>query len=179
MRSAPEIPVLSTERLILRGHRLDDFQSCASLWNDINVTHFITGKASTPAESWSRLLRYAGHWALLGYGFWAVEERATGRFVGDVGLADFKRDIRPDFGGAPEVGWVLATWAHGKGYATEAVTAALHWSTTNRRTQRHVCMIDPENAASRRVAEKCGFAPFAETTYLESAVVLMERLGEA
>ncbi|MGD1877927.1 MAG: GNAT family N-acetyltransferase [Kiloniellaceae bacterium] len=176
MTTRHDVPVLTTERLVLRGHTADDFTDYAALRADPEVVRYITGKPSTPSESWSRLQSSAGHWALLGFGFWAVEERASGRFVGEGGLGDFKRDIEPGFDGAPEAGWVLAPWSHGKGYATEAVKAALAWGEQSLAMTRCVCMIDPVHAASLRVAEKCGFTPFAETTFKESPVVLLERL---
>jgi RimJ/RimL family protein N-acetyltransferase len=69
------------------------------------------------------VLRYAGLWTLVGLGYWVARDRATGRFVGEGGLADFRRDLTPALGNAPEVGWVLAPWAHGRGLATEAVRA--------------------------------------------------------
>lgn len=169
------VPVLATDRLLLRGHRRDDFENCCALWGDPAVVRHISGRPASATETWGRLLKYAGLWSLLGYGYWAVEERETGRFVGDVGLADFHRDIEPGFGGAPEAGWVLATWAHGKGYATEAMTAVLAWADEHLTAPRVVCMIDPANPASLRVAEKCGFTRFADTRYLDSPVVLMER----
>jgi len=171
-----DIPVLTTERLSLRGPATDDFQHLTALWGDPDVVRHISGNPSTPSESWMRLLTSAGHWALLGFGYWMVEERASGRFVGQVGLADFKRDIEPDFGGAPEAGWVLAPWSHGKGYATEAVQAALAWGEANLAMTRCVCMISPDHPASLRVAEKCGFTPFAETEFKSSPVILLERL---
>jgi RimJ/RimL family protein N-acetyltransferase len=61
----------------------------------------------------------------MGFGFWVVREKSTGRFVGEVGLANFRRDIEPSLGESKEAGWVLSPWAHGKGFATEAVRAAL------------------------------------------------------
>jgi len=172
----PDIPVLTTERLILRGHRVEDFDELARLRADPRVARHIGGKTLTPAESWSRLLGAAGHWTLMGYGFWVVEERASGRLVGEVGLADFKRDIEPGFGGAPEAGWVLAPWSHGKGYATEAAEAALAWAEKNLGMARCVCMIDVDHPASRRVAEKCGFTLFAETEFKGDPVILLERV---
>ena len=72
-------------------------------------------------------MRYRGLWPVLGYGYWAVEETASGRFVGDVGFADFHRVLEPSIRGVPEMGWVLAPEVHGNRYASEAVTAALHW----------------------------------------------------
>lgn len=145
------------------------------LWADPEVVRYVGGKPSTREESWSRLTRYVGHWALQGYGFWTLRERDTGLYVGEVGLADFKRAITPSFSGAQEMGWVLAAWAHGKGYATEAVRAALAWNEQRFPGARLVCMIEPANASSLRVAEKCGFREYARTTYKDSEVVLLER----
>jgi RimJ/RimL family protein N-acetyltransferase len=144
-------------------------------WADPEVVRFIGGRPFTREESWARLTRYVGHWALQGYGFWSLRERDTGRYVGEVGLADFKRDITPSLAGAQEMGWVLGKWAHGMGYATEAVKAALAWNENRFPGARLVCMIAPENAASLRVAEKCGFSEYARTTYKDSAVILLER----
>jgi RimJ/RimL family protein N-acetyltransferase len=169
------VPVLETERLRLRGHNLGDFEPMMAMWSDPEVTRFINGKPSTQEEVWSRLLRYIGHWAALGFGYWAVEEKATGAFVGEVGFADFKRDMEPSFEGIPELGWGLGPWAHGKGYATEAVRAAAEWGAAHFNGARMVCMIAPENVASIRVAEKSGFTPFAETCYKGSPSLLFER----
>jgi RimJ/RimL family protein N-acetyltransferase len=169
------VPVLETERLRLRGHSLSDFEPMMAMWGDPQVTRFIGGKPSTQEEVWSRLLRYIGHWAALGFGYWAVEDKATGAFVGEVGFADFKRDLEPSFEGIPELGWGLGTWAHGKGYATEAVRAAAEWGDAHFKGARMVCMIAPENVASIRVAEKSGFKPFAETFYKGSPSLLFER----
>ena len=103
-----EVPDLETARLKLRGHRLDDFLHSAAMWADPNVTRYIGGKPLTEEEAWTKFLRYAGHWRLLGFGYWAVEERVTGSFVGELGFADYKRDLQPSLNGAPEIGWVLA-----------------------------------------------------------------------
>ena len=95
------------------------------MWGDPRVTRHIGGRPFTRDEVWAKILRYVGHWSLLGYGYWVVEDRASGSFLGEAGLADFKRGIGPGFDGAPEIGWVLAPAAQGAGVATEAVRAVL------------------------------------------------------
>ena len=85
------------------------------MWADPTVVRHIGGKPSSLEESWSRLLRYGGLWSLLGYGYWLVEERGSGAFVGEVGFADFRRELEPGFAGAPEAGWVLTAAARGRG----------------------------------------------------------------
>jgi RimJ/RimL family protein N-acetyltransferase len=168
--------IIETERLRLRQHRVEDFDRCFAIWSDTAVVRFL-GKPATREDAWVRLLRYAGHWSLLGFGMWAVETRDSGEYVGDIGFLDAKRDIDPPFGETPEVGWVLASNAHGKGYATEAVQAALQWGDRHFGGRRTLCLIDTDNLASLRVADKCGFREFHRTTYKGASVILLERLA--
>jgi RimJ/RimL family protein N-acetyltransferase len=171
-----QAPSLETARLVLRGHRLDDFEPSAAMWADEAVVRHISGRPSTRDQSWSRVLRYAGHWALLGYGLWVIRERASGRFVGEAGFADYHREIEPSLDGIPELGWVFVRDAWGNGYATEAVEGALAWGREHLRAYaRTACIIAPENVASIRVAEKTGFCRIAETTYLGEPCLLFDR----
>jgi len=175
MSNVQEAPVLETERLKLRPHCIGDFDPCAAMWSDVDVTRYIGGRPFSPEETWARLLRYAGHWSWLGFGFWAVEEKATGRFVGELGFADFKREIEPSLAGIPELGWVLATGAHGKGYATEAVRTAIAWGDAFFGPARTICLIHPQNAKSIRVAGKCGYRECGTATYKSQPVCLFDR----
>ncbi|NKN36734.1 GNAT family N-acetyltransferase [Agrobacterium sp. a22-2] len=169
------VPVLETARLRMRGHEVRDFEASASMWTDERVIRFITGKPSTRAESWSRLLRYIGHWQALSFGYWVVEDRETGAFLGEVGFADFKRDIVPPLDGIPEIGWALVPSAHGRGIATEAVTAALQWADRHIAGSHTVCLFDPEHTASLRVAEKAGYVHKADAVYFGNPTLVMER----
>ncbi|MDH4441085.1 MAG: GNAT family N-acetyltransferase, partial [Rhizobium sp.] len=121
-------PDILTPRTLMRAHRLTDFEPMATMWSDDAVTRYILGRPSTRAETWSRLLRYIGHWQALGFGYWAIEDRATGGFIGEVGFADYQRDIEPSLGDTPEAGWVLSPDVHGRGIATEVMSAALDWA---------------------------------------------------
>ena len=145
------------------------------MWSDSNVTRFIGGRPSTREETWGRLLRYIGHWHALGYGYWVVAERSSGRFVGEVGFADMKREMTPSLEGMPEIGWALMPAAHGKGIASEAVAAALAWGDANFDGRKTACMIDPQNLASIRVAEKNGYREFARATYRGLPSILFQR----
>jgi RimJ/RimL family protein N-acetyltransferase len=174
------VPVIETERLRLRGHRPEDLADCAAMLADPVVTRYIAGKPLSEEEVWARLLRCVGHWAWLGFGYWVVEEKATGRFAGEMGFSDWKREIEPSFKGVPELGWVLATRVHGKGYATEAVRAAIAWGDANINTPqttlgRTVCIIHPEHVRSIRVAEKCGFKEVQRTAYKREPTILFAR----
>lgn len=169
-------PTIETARLKLRGHRLEDFDALAAMWGDEGVTRHIGGRLSTREESWGRLQRYVGHWALNGFGFWAVEEKATGAYAGELGFADFRRQgLAEHFRGAPEMGWALAPAFHGKGYAREALTAALAWGGEKFGAVRIVCIIDPDNAPSIRTAEAIGFRRFAEAHYHDAPTLVFER----
>jgi len=168
------IPVIETERLRMRGHAVSDLDVVAAMWGDPAIVRHITGKPSTREESWARLTRYAGHWALMGYGFWLIEEKATGRFVGEAGFADFKREMEVPFG-APEQGWSLASWAQGQGFASEAITAQLAWAEEHFGRVPFVCMIAPENAPSIRLAERHGYREFARSPYKGEPSILFRR----
>ena len=172
-------PTLETPRLRLRAHRLDDFEPAFAMWSDPVVTRFIGGKPSTEQQTWSRMLGYAGHWALLGFGYWALEEKSSGSFVGELGFANFKRDIAAAMRDVPELGWALAARVHGRGYATEAVRAAVAWGDVRFESARTVCLIDPENLASIRVAQKCGYDVFERALYNERPTLFLERQAPA
>ena len=127
------------------------------MWADPAVTRYILGTPSSPQQTWSRMLAYAGHWTFLGFGYWAVIDRASATFVGELGFADFKRDLAPDVRGVPEIGWALASHAQGRGLATEALRAALAWGDAHLDASRTIALIDPDNAPSLRVAENVGY----------------------
>ncbi|MBO9557719.1 MAG: GNAT family N-acetyltransferase [Caulobacter sp.] len=170
-----DLPTLTTARLTLSPPEASDFQDSAAMWGDPMVTRFIGGRTSTPEESWQRLLRARGLWAVLGYGYWAARETATGRYVGELGFADFHRGIEPSIDGVPEMGWALASWAHGKGFATEAIAGALSWGMDQWGDAPVVCIIDPDNLPSLKLAHKMGFLEVARTTYREAPTVLLQR----
>ena len=127
------------------------------MWADPRVVRYIGGKPSTRAESWSRLARYVGLWSLLGFGYWAVEDKATGAYVGDVGFMDALRDIEPSIAGLPEAGWVLSPAFHGRGYAREALAAALDWCDGTLPPTRIAALIACDHVRSMRLGRAFGF----------------------
>ena len=175
MSGGEGIPVLKTERLRLRAPVITDLDASAAMWGNAEVVRYIGGKPSTREEAWARMLRAHGLWAMLGYGYWVVEEQASGRFVGDVGFADFRRDMQPSVEGVPEIGWVLDPWCHGRGYASEAVAAALGWADAHIEAPEYCCIIDPDNAASIRVAEKAGFRQSGRASYKGEPTLVFRR----
>lgn len=172
---ASETPVIETDRLRLRPHRISDFPHAAGMWGDPEVTRFLGGRAFSKEEVWARLLRYVGHWCWLGYGYWALEEKASGKFVGEAGFADFQREVDPPMEGIPDLGWILAQPVHGRGYATEAAQAILAWGDRHLSFPRILCLVHPENQASLRVADKCGFRDAHLGSYKGSPTVILSR----
>jgi len=170
-----QAPLLETARLRLRGYRSDDFSPCAAMWSDPAVNRYTTGRPLAPEEAWAKTLRNAGLWPVLGHGYWAIEEKTSGEFVGETGFADFKRDIHPSIAGVPELGYVMCSRAHGKGYATEAVRAAIAWADQHIRAPRTVCLIHEGNGPSLRVVAKCGYHEFQRTQYKGNNVIMFER----
>jgi RimJ/RimL family protein N-acetyltransferase len=146
-----------------------------AMWSDAAVTQFIGGKRMRPDECWTRLLRYRGLWPLLGFGYWAVEEKSSGLYIGDVGFGDFHRMIEPSIRGTPEIGWVLAHNVRRQGYATEAVSAALGWF-DGHGFKRSVCIVSPDNTPSLRLAGKNGFRETCRSHFMGDEVILFERV---
>ena len=167
--------IIETERLILRPHQMSDFENLAAMWANPQVTTFIGGTPSTREESWSRLMRYFGHWSALGFGFFSVFEKETMKFLGEVGLADFHRSMEPSLDGTAEAGWVFMPNAWGKGFASEAVTAVLLWYGNQPFPLPETCIVDAENVPSIKLAIKCGFNEAGRTTYKGSAVMMFRR----
>jgi RimJ/RimL family protein N-acetyltransferase len=169
------VPIVETERLRLRAHRLEDFEQSAAMWAKPEVARFIGGKPSTREESWRRFLGFPGHWALLGHGYWLIEEKATGAYVGDGGFGSFKRDVGVHDFTAPEQGWALDPAMQGKGYATEAARGQIEWAEKHFGRTDFICMIAPQNAPSIRVAEKLGYREFARVDYKGDPSILLRR----
>ncbi len=168
-------PVIETERLHLRGHRESDLANCVAMWSEEAVTRFTVGRQLTEEEIWMRMIRHVGHWTLMGYGYWVIEEKSSGTFLGEAGIAEFHRGIAPSIVGIPEAGWVFASAVHGKGYGFEAAQAILAWGEAHFGSPRSVCLIDPGNAASLKLAAKLGYTEEARTDFRGKPTILLGR----
>ena len=169
------VPVLETERLRLRAFQQNDLAAHASVMGDPEVVRHLGGTPFAREDSWRRMATASGLWALLGYGYWAVERKADGAYVGQAGFADFKRDMTPSIEGLPEMGWIFAPFAQGQGYASEAVAAGLAWGDETLKAPEITAIINHENAASIRVAEKNGFSLREEASYRGAPILLFRR----
>ncbi|WP_177204154.1 GNAT family N-acetyltransferase [Sphingobium sp. AP50] len=168
--------MISTDRLTLRPHRIEDLDAMFELATDPAVLQFIRGLPTSREEAWHRLLRYAGHWSLLGFGMFAVFERSSGAFIREVGLANFQRGLGADFDGTPEAAWIFSGASHGQGFALEAMRALLDWFDNESPDERCVCIIDVENSGSIRLASKLGFEQYGTARYRDGDMKKYERL---
>jgi RimJ/RimL family protein N-acetyltransferase len=116
-----------------------------------------------------------GGWQFNGFGTWAVEARSTGRLVGNVGLFTAWRDLEPEFGEEPEMGWIMATETHGLGLASEACVAALDWAQASLDPTPIWAIIAPANVPSMKLAERLGFERIHETQYHGDPTVVLRR----
>lgn len=144
------IPRLETERLILREDRAEDFDAFAGFMEDAAFIRFIGGDPMARADAW-RIFAYGlGHWHLRGYGFWAVERKSDGAYLGRVGLNN------PEGWPGLEVGWTIGTPYQRQGYAFEAAKAALDYAFLTQPVDSMISTIHPDNVASQGVAMKLG-----------------------
>ena len=176
--SAPRpVPVILTKRLKLRGHEASDFDRLAALWSHPDTVRFIGGGKPRPAnEVWTTILRNRGLWQVLGYGYWLAEDRKSGDLVGEVGFADFHRDTEPKFWDVPECGWIIVPDKHGQGYASEAVGAIHDWFDSEmEEAAKSLCIIDHDNHASIRIAEKLGYVQNGTVRFKDEDVFCFER----
>lgn len=147
--------MIETERLLLRDWRETDLAPFAALNADPAVMEFFP-KLLDRAESDAVAGRLAAHIAERGFGFWALERKDTGAFVGFTGLCvpRFEAPFMP----AVEIGWRLARDQWGQGFATEAARAALDYGFGPLGLAEIVAFVVPENRRSRRVMERLGMA---------------------
>lgn len=167
-RQTTDAPLIETERLRLRGFTPADKPDFAAMRADPDVVRYLVGgEALIPfAEeiAESRISAFREGWGA-GFGVWAVEEKRSGRFLGQAGLAKLERS--PDV----EVLYAFARSAWGKGYAREAARASLAYAFETAELQRVVAFVVPQNTASSRVLEAVGLTALGETRYNDFPVL--------
>ena len=147
------IPTVTTDRLTLRGALRDDFDAFADMLATDRAVHM--GGPFDRAAAWRLFIMNLASWPLDGFGAWMITDRDTGAFLGDVGIT------HPDRFPEPELGWTVTADAEGKGYATEAARAALHWYWSNTDADTLVSYVTPGNTRSEALASKLGATPDA------------------
>ena len=170
-----EAPRIETERLVLRPWRKGDFRPYHAILSHPEVHKHFGPNSMSAEEAWRRLTSFVGGWHFLGFGMWAVEEKATGKLAGIVGLFNGWRDLDPQFGEEPEMGWIMAAETHGKGLASEACRAVVDWAESNLDPTPMWAIIAPANEPSLKLADKLGFERIAETAYHGDTTIVLKR----
>lgn len=163
-----DIPTVETERLRLCAFAAADLDAYAAMCADVEVMRFVgDGGPIDRDAAWRQMALFLGHWALRGFGMWALEERASGRLVGRAGY------YQPEGWPGSELGWLLARDRWGRGLATEACRAAL-----GRRAafgiERLISLIRPGNVRSAAVAARLGATLARTVDFLGAPVQVWE-----
>ena len=156
------IPVLTTERLVLRPFVLDDQPALTVIHAEESFWWYPLRRGMSEEETEQFLIRTIERYETDGFGLEAVEERTSGTVIGWAGLAvpHFLPEILP----AVEVGWRLMSAYRGQGLATEVGSASVNWGFTEGGLERIVSIYEPENIPSERVMERLGFTHERTTT---------------
>ena len=158
--------LLETDRLILRMWRNEDFAAYEKMCADPEIMKYLGGRTFDRLEAWRHMAFLVGHWQLLGFGHWAVEEKESGKFIGRLGF------LNPEGWPGFEIGWTLAREAWGQGYATEGARRALDYAFHDLNKDHVISLIHPENKNSIRVAERLGETLEGQTELLGHDVLI-------
>ena len=147
--------ILETERLLLRHQVIEDLDDLWALYCDPEITKYIPDAPRSREEAQEEL-----EWHMHGHpkhpelGLWATIHKETGKFIGRCGLLPWTIDSVNEV----EVAYTIARNYWGQGLGSEAAQAILKYGFEKLHLSRMVCLIDPENKASQKVAEKMGMA---------------------
>ncbi len=141
-------PTLHTARLTLRMPKLADFEHWAAFFASARSAHE-RGLLARP-DAWRTWASDVALWPLKGYGPFGIDDRATGAYLGEVGI--YHGDDFPE----PKLGWFVLPEAEGQGYATEAARAVMIWARQTFGWDRLVSIIDPANDRSLALGLRLG-----------------------
>jgi RimJ/RimL family protein N-acetyltransferase len=144
------VPHLQTKRMLFREFQSNDLDDYHQITSDRECMRYLGGPVDRQT-TWRLMALTLGHWALLGYGVWALTD-INSNFLGRAGL--FNQEGWPGV----EVTWTIGRDKWGKGYATEAGRASLAFAFESIGLDRVICLAHPENVASQRVARKIGMS---------------------
>jgi [ribosomal protein S5]-alanine N-acetyltransferase len=168
-----QAPILETERLLLRSLTLGDLDDLSTIYADPGVRAFFPEGPLSREETREEIEWFTDVYeARYGYGLWATIDRASGALIGRCGLIPWRvldagpdalvldhADEHPQTGVTyeVEVAYLLARASWGRGLGTEVARALVAYAFERLEVPRLICLVDPGNEASRRVAEKAGF----------------------
>ncbi|OED37794.1 hypothetical protein AB833_22465 [Chromatiales bacterium (ex Bugula neritina AB1)] len=149
---------IETARLKLRQWKNDDIDAYARYFADEKDSKYFGGSKNSD-DAWRHVAMIIGHWHLKGFGYWAVDEKESGDFVGCVGL--WKSLNWPEL----ELGYWIAREKQRRGYAKEAAEACITYAREVMKAESLVSYIDPNNQPSIGLAGVLG-AIYEETIEL-------------
>jgi len=142
------IPTIETEHLILRGPKASDFNAFAEFYASDRSKG--VGGPLTRDKAWRAFATDFGHWHLLGYGMWVIDEKSSGKVVGHVGFWN------PEGWLERELAWTVFEGFEGKGYAHEAALGARNYAYQTLGWGPMISVIDPDNTRSIVLAKRLG-----------------------
>ena len=155
--------MLETERLVMRPFHERDLDAYTAMLQTPQVRKALYLPDDIGRDAaWTQMATWLGQWELRGTGQWALEEKATGAFVGRTGMHWPERADWPGI----EIGWTLHPDHWGKGYATEAGAVARDYAFAHHDVDEIYSAILHENLASQAVARRLGFTPWEERTFI-------------
>ena len=145
--------ILETKRLYLRHFVPEDLNSLFGLYSDPEVRRYFPEGILTYEETREELTWFLnGHPDQPELGLWATIQKETGKFIGRCGLLPWLIDDRPEV----EVAYLIGKSLWGQGLGTEAAQAVLEYGFNQLELTRLICLIDRDNQASLKVAQKIG-----------------------
>ena len=172
-------PLVTTDRLELWQPAAADFAEIHALTLGDEMRRFLGNHTPDEADSFSRMMRNAGSWALHGYGSFMVRRRGSAQIIGNCGIFRSLRGFGKGLDDVPEAGWIIHRDAWGQGFAKEAMRASLAWFDATHGSQRIACMIEEGHAVSDALAAALGFVRYESHVLDDGATVnLYERVAE-
>ena len=170
-------PVLTTKRLELWRPQPGDLDGLNAINTDPRTLPFLGNWGPSKADTFARLLRNAGGWALYGHGVFIVRRCGQAQIIGSCGVFRSFRGFAHGLDDVPEAGWIIHPDHWRQGFAGEAMRAVMPWFDEVHGPQRVVCMIEAEHAVSQKLAAQLGFAEYARhVDDMGKELVLYERV---
>lgn len=158
--------ITTTSRLIIRQFQADDLDDLAAIFADPEVMHFSATGIKTYAQTQAFLERMLCQYQQKGFGLYALLEKSTQRIIGYCGLLSWSIDGKREI----EIGYRLASTHWGQGLGTEAAQAISDYAWQQLGIEGLICLIEPDNQRSIRVAQKIGMTYERNTMILDKLV---------